>query len=171
MLPARPVAVPTPLAPLARRLVDTGGNDPSMAEQSARSGPLPVVPFLKIPEKGDPYLEGSRCTKCSAIFLGERSTCSSCGARDAFETKKLANTGSLYVYSIVHRSFPGVEVPYVSAVVDLDGGGTVKGKLVDIEPDPKKIEMGMPVDVVYRIAPMKDAEGNEYLTYYFTPRS
>ena len=64
-----------------------------------------------------------------------------------------------------------MEVPYVSAIVDLDGGGTVKGKLVNIEPDPQKVKMGMPVEVIYEIAPTKDAEGNEYLTYYFQPRS
>jgi hypothetical protein len=29
--------------------------------------------------------------------------------------------------------------------------------------------MGMPVEVVYQIAPRKDAEGNEYLTYYVQP--
>jgi uncharacterized OB-fold protein len=112
-----------------------------------------------------------RCKSCGAIFLGERSTCSSCGARDQLEAHRLSNTGSLYVYSIVHRSFPGVEVPYVSAIVDLDGGGTVKGNLVNIDPDPEKVKMGMPVEVIYKIAPTKDREGNEYLTYYFQPRS
>ena len=141
-----------------------------MAEEAAASGPLPVVPFLKIPDQGDPYLEGQRCRDCGAIFLGERSTCSSCGARETIEPRKLAGTGTLYVYSIVHRSFPGVEVPYVSAVVDLDGGGTVKGNLVNIEPTPEKIQMGMPVEVIFRVAPTKDREGNEYLTYYFQPR-
>jgi len=141
-----------------------------MAEEAAAPGPLPVVPFLKIPDHGDPYLEGQRCRECGAIFLGERSTCSSCSARDRIEPHKLASTGTLYVYSIVHRSFPGVEVPYVSAVVDLDGGGTVKGNLINIEPTPEKIQMGMPVEVIFRVAPIKDREGNEYLTYYFQPR-
>jgi len=47
----------------------------------------------------------------------------------------------------------------------------VKGNLIDIEPDPEKIQMGIPVEVVYRVAPTKDEEGNEYLTYYFRPRS
>ncbi len=141
-----------------------------MAEAAAAPGPLPVVPFLKIPDQGDPYLEGQRCRECRAIFLGERSTCSSCGARDCIQPHKLASTGTLYVYSIVHRSFPGVEVPYVSAVVDLDGGGTVKGNLINIEPTPESIQMGIPVEVIFRIAPTKDREGNEYLTYYFQPR-
>ena len=142
-----------------------------MAEEAAAAGPLPVVPFLKIPEGGDPYLEGYKCKKCSAVYLGERATCAKCFARDQIEPVKLGNTGELYVYSIVHRSFPGIEVPYVSAIVDLEGGGTVKGNLINIDPDPEKVEMGMPVEVIYQIAPRKDADGNEYLTYYFQPRA
>jgi hypothetical protein len=140
-----------------------------MAEEAAASKPLPVVPFLKIPDKGDPYLEGHKCKNCGSIFLGQRTVCSSCAARDQMEAIKLANKGELYVYSITHRSFPGIETPYVSAVVDLDGGGSVKGNLINIDPDPEKIKMGMRVDVVYQIAPRKDKEGNEYLTYYFQP--
>lgn len=140
------------------------------SEQEAK-GPFPVVPFLKIPEKGDPYLEAQQCKACQAIFLRERSTCSSCGARGQMAPKRLSNTGTLYVYSIVHRSFPGIEVPYVSCIVDLDGGGTVKGNLIGVDPVPEKIVMGMPVEVVFETAPRKDAEGNEYLTYYFRPCS
>jgi uncharacterized OB-fold protein len=142
-----------------------------MAEDAAATGPLPVVPYLKIPEDGEPYLEGQQCKNCEKIFLGERGTCAHCGKSGQLEPKKLANTGELYVFSIVHRSFPGVAVPYVSSIVDLDGGGTVKGNLIGIDPDPEKIRMGMPVEVVYQIAPAKDADGNEYLTYYFQPRA
>ena len=133
--------------------------------------PLPVVPFLRIPEDGEPYLEGQKCGPCGAIFLGERRTCASCGTTDQIQPVRLADTGELYVYSIIHRSFPGVETPYVSAVVDLDGGGTVKGNLVNIDPSPEKISMGMPVEVIYQTAPRRDKEGNEYLTYYFQPRA
>ena len=140
-------------------------------DENASAGLLPVVAFLKIPDGGDPYLEGHKCKDCGAVFLGERSVCSSCSARDRVEPVKLSNQGELYVYSIVHRSFPGVEVPYVSAIVDLDGGGTVKGNLINVDPDPEKIKMGMPVEVIYQTAPRKDAEGNEYLTYYFQPRA
>jgi len=142
----------------------------TQSESAGQQGLLPVVPFLKIPEQGDPHLSGSKCKKCGAIFLGERSTCSSCASRNEMDEIALSNLGELYVYSIVFRSFPGVEVPYVSAIVDLEGGGTVKGNLIGIDPDPEKIKMGMPVEVVYEKAPRKDAEGNEYLTYYFKPR-
>ena len=143
-----------------------------MAEEAAASGPLPVVPFLKIPDDGDPYLEGQKCGSCGAIFLGERANCSKCGARESLEPQKLSNQGTLYVYSIVHRSFPGIEVPYVSAIVDLEGGGTVKGNLINVDADPEKIQFGMPVEVVYKDAlGRKDREGNSYISYFFQPRS
>ena len=144
---------------------------PQAAKDWQSQALLPVVPFLKIPDQGDPYLEGLRCRSCSAVFLNARDTCSSCATRGEMEPAKLSNDGELYVYSIVHRSFPGIDVPYVSAVVDLKGGGTVKGNLIGVEPVPEKIEMGMPIEVVYEKAPRKDADGNEYLTYYFRPKA
>ncbi len=143
-----------------------------MAEATPAAGPLPVVDFLKIPEKGDPYLEGHRCTKCGAMYLGARENCAKCSARGGLEPVTLSNRGELYSYSIVYRSFPGIEVPYVSAIVDLEGGGTVKGNLVDVDPDPKNIAFGMPVEVVFRDAlGRKDKDGNSYLSYFFKPRS
>jgi uncharacterized OB-fold protein len=136
----------------------------------ASKKPLPAVDYLKIPANGEPYLEGQKCASCGAVFLGERAVCSKCGTRGKLQTQKLANRGHLYVYSIVHRSFPGIEVPYVSAIVDLEGGGTVKGNLIGVAPDPAKIKMGMPVRVVYKDAlGRKDREGNAYLSYFFEP--
>jgi uncharacterized protein len=131
---------------------------------------LPVVDFLKIPAGGEPYLEGHRCKACGAVFLGERRVCSKCGTRDQIEAIHLSDRGRLHVYSIVHRSFPGIDVPYVSAVVDLEGGGTVKGNLIGVPPDPAKIALGMPVRVVFKDAlGRKDKQGNSYLSYFFEP--
>ena len=131
---------------------------------------LPVVEYLKLPEDGDPYLEGHKCGDCNSIFLGEREVCSNCTARGKIEPIKLSNKGKLYSYSITFRSFPGIDVPYISAIVDLDGGGTVKGNLIDCEPDPEKIEFDMPVEVVFDDAlGRKDAEGNSYISYFFKP--
>jgi uncharacterized protein len=139
-----------------------------MATEASR--PLPVVDFLKIPADGEPYLEGHRCKACGAVFLGERSVCSKCGTRNQIEAIRLSDRGRLHVYSIVHRSFPGIDVPYVSAVVDLEGGGTVKGNLIGVPPDPVKIPLGMPVRVVFKDAlGRKDKQGNSYLSYFFEP--
>jgi uncharacterized OB-fold protein len=133
--------------------------------------PLPIVPYLKLPESGDPYLEGFKCSECGAITLKARTACGGCGARDSQQPYRLSNKGELHVFSITHRSFPGIEVPFVSAIADLDGGGTVKSNLIDIDPDPEKIKSGMRVEVVYKIAPRKDAEGNEYMMFYLRPEA
>ena len=45
----------------------------------------------------------------------------------------------------------------------------VKTNLIGIDPDPDKIQPGMKVDVVYEVAPRKDSEGNEYMTFYLRP--
>ena len=84
----------------------------------------------------------------------------------------LPTSGKLYSYSIVHRSFPGIDVPYISAIVDLDDGTAIKGNLINIDPDPEKIEFGMPVEVVFDDAlGRKDRDGNSYMAYFFQPRS
>ena len=76
----------------------------------------------------------------------------------------------MYSYSIVHRSFPGIEVPYISAIVDLDGGGTVKGNLINIESEPSKIQFDMKVKTVFKDAlGRRDKEGNSYICYFFEP--
>lgn len=136
------------------------------------SAALPVVEYLKLPEDGEPYLEGHRCERCGAVFVGARDHCSKCGARNSMKTTRLSNNGKLYSYSIVHRSFPGIDVPYVSAIVDLDGGGTVKGNLVGVEPDPNGIEFDMPVEVFFDDAlGRKDSDGNSYVSFFFRPAS
>ena len=134
--------------------------------------PLPVVEYLKLPDDGEPYLEGHKCGECNSIFLGEREVCSNCTARGKIKPVKLSNKGKLYSYSITFRSFPGIDVPYISAIVDLEGGGTVKGNLIDCDPDPEKIEFDMPVEVIFDDAlGRKDAEGNSYISYFFKPIS
>ena len=79
--------------------------------------------------------------------------------------------GLLTAVWIVHRSFPGVEVPYISAIVDLEGGGSLKGNLINIDPDPKNLKFDMPVEVIIKDAGRKDREGNSYLAYFFQPRA
>jgi uncharacterized OB-fold protein len=141
-----------------------------MSEAHVEAGPLPVVPFLKIPSDGEPYLEGSDCQKCHAVCLGPRSACPKCGARDAFSPRKLSNRGTLYAYSIVHRSFPGVAVPYISAIVDLEGGGSIKANLVDAPLDPSQLQFGMEVEVVFGDAlGRRDDKGRSYVSYFVRP--
>ena len=129
----------------------------------------PAVPYTAIDKTGAPYLIGSRCSACSATHLGYFENCPKCGVRGQVSEVRLADHGVLYNYTIVHRSLPGVKVPFISATVDLDGGGTVRGNLLEVEPDPAKIPFGMPVNVQFRSASIAVENGDGYIAHFFVP--
>lgn len=140
-----------------------------MSADGSGAGLKPVVPFLKYQADGSPYLAGSRCGACGEIFVGERKTCAKCGGRGAMAPIQLSDRGTLYNFTIVHRSFPGVPVPFVSAIVELEGGGALKGNLIEVEPDPARLSFDMPVEVVFADAGKADKSGDRYLSYFFRP--
>ena len=139
----------------------------------------PIIEFLHLPTvSGEkPYLAGYRCQACGASYLGEgRVGCSKCTSTEPLQATRLSDHGTLYVYSIVHQSVPGVPVPYVSAIVDLPEGVSVRCNLIDVEPDPAKLTFGMPVQMVTRKVrerKEKNAEGVEetidIIAFFFQP--
>ena len=132
--------------------------------------PLPAVPYLKVPEEGTPYLEGYKCSACGAVFLDERPACAKCYVRGTCTPYRLSNKGTLYNHTIIRRTFPGIEVPFVFVIVDMEGGGCVRGNLVGMEdPTPEKLPQGMPVEVIYEDAGRSDSQGNDYIAHFFRP--
>ncbi|MBO9376634.1 hypothetical protein GG804_07640 [Sphingomonas histidinilytica] len=129
----------------------------------------PVMPYLGQADDGTPYLIGSRCDACGQTHLGRFENCPRCTARGKLTEIHLSEKGVLYNYTIVYRSLPGVTVPFISAVVDLDGGGTVKGNLLDVDPSPEAIRFGMPVKMVFREADTAVAGGEGYVSHFFVP--
>src|SRR5260221_13582212 len=130
---------------------------------------LLATSYTRIDDDGKPYLQGSRCPDCGAVFVGQREHCGRCGARTRMVSVHLGERGHLYCYTIVHRSYPGIKVPFISAIVDLDGGGTVKGNLLEVEPDPKHLRFGMPVRMIFREAQLASEEGVGYIAHFFVP--
>jgi uncharacterized OB-fold protein len=130
-----------------------------------------AFPFIVIDE-GGPRLTALRCTACGASFAeAERLACARCGAdAAALETFAPALTGTLHAASIVRRGYPGVPVPFISAVVDLDGGPTLKGVLRAETFEPHEIEHGRRLTVVFDDALGRtDADGNHYISHFFEP--
>jgi uncharacterized OB-fold protein len=128
----------------------------------------PIVPFLRLPEEGEPYLAGHRCAACGAVYLSTRRACSKCLATGPFVETRLSPRGTLWVWSIVHQSVPGVKVPYVVGVVDLPEGVSVRCNIVDVEPDPAKLQFGMPLEMTTGVS-QQDREGNDVVAFYFRP--
>jgi len=94
----------------------------------------PIVPYIGQAAKGEFCLIGSECSVCAQKLIGRPMVCPSCGSRDEMRRLELGPTGRLYNYTIVHRCLPGVPVPFVFAVVDLDDGVCVKFNLLVGEP-------------------------------------
>jgi len=129
----------------------------------------PIVPFLRLPDDGRaPYLAGQRCRGCGAVALGRRLACARCASRDGFDEIPLSGRGTLWVYSIVHQSAPGIPVPYVAAIVDLPEGVAVRCNLVDVEPKPEAIRFGMPLEMTTGTS-QQDRDGNDVIAFYFRP--
>ena len=62
----------------------------------------------------------------------------------------------------------GVPVPFVSAIVETADATTVRANLVDVEPEPDSVRLGMAVRfVTYPIG--TDSEGTECIAFGFTP--
>ena len=138
-----------------------------MVEQTNTA--VPAVPFLHIETDGSAHLIGSLCNHCKAVMPGERRACAACGARKQLETISLGTRGSVESHTIVHRSYPGTRTPFISVVVRLQGGATLKGTLLDVPPDPASVASITEVDVVYRDTGQNNSKGERFVSYYFVP--
>ena len=105
----------------------------------------------------DAALEGrlivSRCTSCGQFLLPPQPRCFNCQGK-IFEWKELSGTGTVYSFTVVRHplALPLRDVvPYVSAVIDLDGtqgaGSRMTGNLIDCDPD--TVSIGDKVMVVF----------------------
>ena len=127
---------------------------------------IPVVGYLRLDGDG-PRLVAQRCLACGALYLERRNGCGRCGTTE-FDDHPLATTGTLRSYTIVHRSGPNVAVPYVSVVVDLDGGGCVMGNLTGVRPDPAQLTPGLRLRLTTAGAGT-DEDGTEAVAFLFEP--
>ena len=120
----------------------------------AYRGPLPV----KQPES-DFYWEKAqahefwlrRCNACEQAYFYPRDFCPNCGSRDV-SWIQASGKGTLHTFAIVHRApVPAFRdhVPFVVAMVDLEEGPRIPTNLVDVEPDPEHIHVGMAVEVAF----------------------
>jgi uncharacterized OB-fold protein len=127
---------------------------------------VPIVDYLVI-DDGAPYLNANVCEECGALYFDRRNACAKCG-KTAFGKKKLADTGTLASFTIVHRALEKVPMPYVSGIVHLDGGGSVRTNIVNVEPDPEHVHLNMPVRMT-TYANGVDDDGTEAIAFGFEP--
>jgi uncharacterized OB-fold protein len=125
------------------------------------------IPFVDYLVLGDePHLVANQCTACGARFFDRRNACASCSGT-AFELKDVPTKGELRSFTIVAFAAPGIDVPFVSAIVDC-GGTSVRANIVNVEASPEHVKLGMPVKLTtFPIG--KDDEGVEAVNFGFEP--
>lgn len=129
---------------------------------------LPIVNYLVLRDDDD-HLEAQQCAACGARFLGRRIACAACGQRE-FAPARLASTGTVGSMSIIHRAAAGVAAPYVSAIVDLDDGTTVKANVVNCDPTPEAVPLGLRVRFI-TIEAGTDSDGAVAVAFAYEPIS
>ena len=121
---------------------------------------IPFVDYLVLDDP--PYLQAQECTNCGARYFDRRNACANC-FKDKFTPVAIATEGEVTSFSIVQMG----ATPYVSAVVDC-GGTSVKCTIINVEPTPEKVRLGMKVKLA--TYPMgQDSEGTEAIAFGFEP--
>ena len=130
----------------------------------------PLLDFIRVPANypaEDAYLWGSQCNACGAKFLGDRIACGKCGAADPMKEVKFGADGEIYVFAVVYQTVPGLDAPYVAAIIDLKDGVTVRANVYGLDvtkPGPdwfgKKVKM-------FTEKIRQDREGNDIIAAKF----
>jgi uncharacterized OB-fold protein len=125
---------------------------------------IPLVDYLVL---GDaPHLVANECVACGARYFDRRNACARCEA-DEFRQADISAEGELLAFTIVAFAAPGVPVPYVAALIDCDGT-KVRGNLINVEPDPEHVTLGMKVRLA--TTPVgTDSAGTEAIGFGFEP--
>jgi uncharacterized protein len=125
---------------------------------------VPLVDYLVL---GDgPHLVAHECTNCGARFFDRRNACAAC-FKTEFRMVDIPNDGVLRAFTIVAQAAPGVKVPFVAAVVDC-GGTSVRGNVINTEPDPEHVSLGMALRLAtYSLG--TDDNGTEAIGFGYEP--
>lgn len=89
-----------------------------------------------------------RCPSCSATYLDDVDICPRCSKVTDTERQQVPGTGTVYSFTRVHvapEQFKNI-VPYYLAIVQLDAGPRVMGRLKTEEGD--NIRIDAPVELI-----------------------
>ena len=95
----------------------------------------------------DGYLEITRCAECGYYVHPPAPRCGRCYS-DRVAPAPVSGRGRVYTFTVnEHAWMPGLEVPYVIAVVELEEGPKLTTNIVDIDPD--DVVIGLPVQATF----------------------
>ena len=125
---------------------------------------IPLVDYLVLGDQ--PHLNANECTTCGARFFDRRNACASCSGTE-FQAVAIDTQGEVKAFTIVTFAAPGVPTPFVSAIVDC-GGTSVRGNIINVEPSPEHVSLGMSVRLATYLVGTDD-NGTEAIGFGFEP--
>jgi uncharacterized OB-fold protein len=125
---------------------------------------IPLVDYLELGDQ--PHLKALECATCGARYFDRRNACAGCSGTE-FHSVVVPNDGIVKAFSIVTFAAPGVPVPFVSAIIDCDGT-SVRGNIINCEPSPEVVTLGMPVRLATYVLGSDD-NGVEAIGFGFEP--
>lgn len=125
---------------------------------------IPLVDYLRLDP--EPHLVANECTSCGARFFDRRNACASCFGTE-FHEVDIPTEGVLKSFTIVAFAAPGVPVPFVAGVIDC-GGTSVRGNVINTEPDDEHVKLGMKVRLATTTLGTDD-NGVEAIGFGFEP--
>lgn len=115
-----------------------------------------------------PYLVGTKCSKCGAAFFPPRYICTYCLTDEGVEKARLGNKGTLYSYTIIRVAGKEFNPPYAFGFVIIEPENIrIPAVLTgfDLEQELKSgTRMEMVIDRL-----RNDDQGNEIVSYKFRP--
>ena len=123
--------------------------------------------LFKINEDGSGYLLTNTCERCEVSFFPRRTKCIRCLKDDKLRNTTLYKGGKLYTYTVVHRSTPEFNLPYMVGYIDFEEAGVrVFSQLTQCKWE--DLEIGMKMELVFEEMDMSEKEKRK-LVYKFRP--
>jgi uncharacterized OB-fold protein len=135
---------------------------------------VPIAEGLFTWPAAKPALLASRCRACGVAAFPVAQSCMACSSQDVV-IEELPGRGTLWTWTIQQfmpktpyksNETAGTFRPYGVGYVELPGGVRVEGRLT--ENDPKKLRIGMPMEVVFEPYRTED-NGDEVISFFFKP--
>jgi len=101
---------------------------------------------------------GSKCKKCGQLMIPLKPVCSRCGSFDV-EEFEAGGGGVIQSFTVIYVAPEKYKdkVPYVVALVQLDEGETIMGRLIGVDPNkPANIDIGKRVKYEFLLEEYKE---------------
>jgi len=111
-------------------------------------------------------LHGVKCKVCGTVQYPPQRVCTKCHTKDQFEPYRMSDKrGKIFTYVMDYIS-PNLDMPTVTAEVDMEGGGRIQCYMTEVDVD--QIKVDLPVEMSFRKYPLwEEISLREGMCIYF----